>query len=92
VTLGAFYGYQLLPAADSATALMAYVPVGEYANLRIAATTATQIAARLATWKDECTPPTTSGVWAFSLVQFSQVDAGTPRPLLELGRLVYRLR
>lgn len=92
VTLGLSYGYQLPPAADADTALTMYVPVGEYPNVRIAATTAAQIAAQLAAWRGAAQPPTTGGVWAFSLAQFSQVDTGTPQPLLDLARLLYRLR
>jgi hypothetical protein len=90
LTLGLAYGYALLPAVDPETALMTHVPVGEYPDARIAATTATQIAGQLAAWKDESKLPTTGAVWLFSLVQFSQIDARAP--LLELGRLVYRLR
>jgi hypothetical protein len=92
VTLGLSYGYQVLPVVDVDVPLMAYLPVGLYPNQPIGATTAAQIAATLRTWMDESNPPTTGGVWMFSLVQFSQVETRAPQPLLELGRLVYRLR
>jgi hypothetical protein len=91
-TLGLSYGYQLLPAADSDAGPMTYLPVALYPNQPITATTATQIASTLAAWKEANNPATTGSEWLFSLVLFSQVDTRAPRSLLELGRLVYRMR
>jgi len=91
VTMGLYYGYQLVPAATPDAALATYLPVGLYPNQAITATTATEIAAALDTWKRVNQPATTGGEWAFSLVLFSQVETRAQRPLLSLDRLVYRL-
>ena len=91
VTLGLYYGYQLVSAPDPADALATDLPVGLYPNQPITQTTAAQVAAALDAWKDANRPATTGGEWAFSLVLFSQVNARAQRSLLDLRRLVYRL-
>ncbi|MBL8297656.1 MAG: LysM peptidoglycan-binding domain-containing protein [Rhodanobacteraceae bacterium] len=91
ITMGLYYGYQLVPAPQPDQALATYLPVGLYPNQFLTATTAAEIAAALAAWKNAHRPATVGGEWAFSLVQFSQVDTSAQRSLLELGRLIYRL-
>lgn len=91
VTLGLFYGYELVSAATPADALVTYLPVGLYPNQPISATTAADVAAALQRWKDDNHPATTGGEWAFSLILFSQVDTRAQRSLLTLERLIYRL-
>lgn len=92
VTLGLSYGYSPLPGAEPDTAPMLYLPVGLHPKLPLEPATATLLAGLLASWKDAAQPPETAGEWAFSLALFSQVDTQAVQPLLDLGRLVYRLR
>jgi hypothetical protein len=86
------YGYRLSPEAEPGIEQKVYLPVALYPNHAIAADTAAQITAAASAWKDLNNPAATGGEWLFSLVQFSQIDTRTPRPLLELSRIVYRLR
>lgn len=55
------------------------------------AATAPRIAAALAAWQAANQPPTLHAEWQVALVQYAQI-ASEPRPLLDLQRLVYRLR
>jgi hypothetical protein len=86
------YGYLLLPQAELDTAPRVYVPVGLYPSLSITLETAAQIAWTLSTWKDTHKPVATGGEWLFSLALLSQIDPHARQPLLNLARLVYRLR
>lgn len=86
------YGYSLLPDTGSDTAPMVYLPVGLHTIQPITAQTSAQIAAMLTAWKAATDPPTTRCEWVISLAQFAQIDTATAQPLLELDRLVYRLR
>ena len=92
VTIELRYGYRLSPEAGPGIGQMVYSPVALYPNQTIAADTAAQIASAASAWWDASNPVTTGGQWAFSLVQFSQIDTHTSRPLLELSEVVYRLR
>lgn len=91
VRLGLSYGYSPLPVGETGTAPMTYLPVGLYPKLLLAEETAAQIAESLARWKEAIDPPTSAGEWSFSLALFSQVDTRESSPLLDLGRLVYRV-
>lgn len=92
IALELHYAYRLLPDAEPDASLMVMVPVGLSPQLTLDATTVAQIAATLAAWHDATSPPATGAEWVFSLVQFSQVDTREPAPLLDLRRLVYRLK
>lgn len=56
------------------------------------AATMQRIAAALAAWQASNQPPTRRAEWQIGLVQYPQIAADTARPLLDLPRLVYRLR
>jgi len=86
------YGYALPSETAPDDAPMAYLPVGLYSVKPLTAQTSAQVAAMLADWKAAQVPPAQRGEWVISLAQFSQIDTGVMQPLLELDRLVYRLR
>ncbi|WP_313920695.1 hypothetical protein [Tahibacter sp.] len=88
------YGYLLLPdaAPEPNAAPMAYLPVAVLTIQPITTETSAQIAAMLTAWKAATDPPTTRGEWIISLAQFPQIDTAMAQPLLELDRLIYRLR
>lgn len=86
------YGYSLLPDTGSDAAPMVYLPVGLSTIRPITAQTSAQVAEVLTAWKAANDPPTVRGEWVISLAQFPQIDTAAAHPLLELDRLVYRLR
>lgn len=86
------YGYSLLRATGADAAPMACLPIGLCTIQPITAQTSAQVAEVLSAWKAASDPPTARGEWVISLAQFPQTDTVAARPLLELDRLVYRLR
>jgi hypothetical protein len=84
------YCYSLLPDAGSDAEPMVCLPVALHTVQPITAQTSAQVAAELDAWKAATDPPATGSEWVISLAQFPQFDAA--QPLLELDRLVYRLR
>ncbi|HKP51304.1 MAG TPA: hypothetical protein VJ183_01485 [Chloroflexia bacterium] len=93
LTAGLFYGYALvLPSQASEEGLVTYLPVSLYPNQQLDANIATALANALATWQTRNNPANTRGEWVFSLTFYSQLDANTKQPLLQLDRLVYRLQ
>ena len=91
VTMGFAYGYHLSADVPPESQIAVYLPVGVSPKQPMGSETSAQIAALLADWKETVMPATTGGHWAISLLQFSQLETAAPRPLLDLGRLVYRI-
>jgi hypothetical protein len=86
------YGYSLPPDTGSDTATMAHLPVALSQTQPITAQTSAQVAEALSAWRAANDPPRARGEWVISLAQFAQIDTAAALPLLELDRLVYRLR
>ncbi|WP_257389607.1 hypothetical protein, partial [Tahibacter caeni] len=91
LALRLYYAYALA-ADDPADALLGVLPVALQPPQPLAATTAAEIAARLAGWQAQNQPPSLRARWQIELVQYAQIGTDVPRPLLDLRRLVYRLR
>ena len=93
VSIEAFYGYRVQPPAERPSSdpdalPLAYLPVGQYGDLAIDASTAARIAETLDEWRRAYDPPARGAQWRLSLVLYAQFVA--PEPLLDLRSLVYR--
>ncbi|MEO8672196.1 MAG: hypothetical protein ABI411_12840 [Tahibacter sp.] len=92
VSLKIDYAYAISPSTDPELEILATLPATMVPRLLVTETSAAEIATALATWKDALAPETRSARWLISLVALSQLDTRAPTPMLELGRLLYRLR
>ncbi|HEX6369905.1 MAG TPA: hypothetical protein VF006_13380 [Longimicrobium sp.] len=87
LTIGMFYGYEVVPPAGDQPGLTTFFPVGLYPNQELSGDLAETVAAAVERWRVEHQPAQLRGQWAFSLALYSQVDPSAQRPLLTLDRL-----